>query len=382
MEPRVVTCYNNPTMKLLYDARYIRTDFHDGISRYTTELGNALAKITDVTFLICDLAQLQFLPKKAAYELIHAPTSVMEPFSANILNKFKPDVVYSPMQTIGTVGRKYKQILSSHDMIYYRHSMPPTGLGPALRIGWRIYHKTYVPQRIALNNADIVVTVSHSVKRELQQAKLTKRPIVVIPNAPQKFHTHAVHQEDTSKNLVYMGSFMPYKNVELLIKGMEWLPGRTLHLLSKISPARRTALNALIPKDADVRFYGGVTDDEYEALLADNAILVHASFDEGYGIPVAEALAMGVPAVISNTPIFHEVAAGGALYFDPNKPKEFAKRVKELDDPATRQQVIAAGTAHINSFSWDDSAQALLATIKSLLTSVTIEKVWQPRKRK
>lgn len=354
-------------MKLLYDARYIRTDFHDGVSRYSTELGNALAKLTDVTFLICDLAQLQFLHKKAHYELIHAPTSAKEPFTASVLNKLEPDVVFSPMQTMGAGGRKYKLILTSHDMIYFRHPKPPTNINLALKIGWRLYHMTYIPERIALNGADVVATVSHTVKREFQQAKLTKRPIVVIPNAPQKFHTHKVVRSGAPKNIIYMGSFMPYKNVELLIKGMKWLPDHTLHLLSKISPERRRELTALIPGGADVRFYGGVTDDEYEALLANNAVLAHASFDEGYGIPVAEALAMGVPVVVSNTPIFHEVAAGGALYFDPKKPKQFADRIKELNDPAVIEQLVANGKEHIDSFTWDDSARALLTTIKSML---------------
>lgn len=354
-------------MKLFYDARYIRTDFHDGISRYSTELGNSLAKITEVTFLICDLAQVQFLPKNAKYIQIHEPASPLEPFTANVLNKYEPDIVFSPMQTMGTAGRKYKLILTSHDMIYYRHSTPPNNIHGPLRIGWRLYHMSYIPQRIALNGADIVATVSTTVQREFEQAKLTKRPIVVIPNAPQKFHTHKVKHSGTPKNIVYMGSFMPYKNVETLIKGMEWLPGRTLHLLSKITPARRKVLTKLIPKDADVRFHGGVTDDAYEAILADNAILTSASYDEGYGIPVAEALAMGVPAVISNIPIFHEVAAGGALYFLPDNAKQFAERVKELDDKPTRDQLIKNGRAHISSFAWDDSARALLNTIKSLV---------------
>jgi glycosyltransferase involved in cell wall biosynthesis len=354
-------------MKLLYDARFIRTDFHDGISRYSTELGNALAKITDVTFLIFDPAQVQFLPKNAKFEYIHAPASAMEPFTAQVLNKFEPDVVFSPMQTMGTLGRKYKLILTSHDMIYYRHALPPNNIHGPLRLGWRLYHLTYIPQRIALDGADIVATVSTTVQREFEQAKLTKRPIVVIPNAPQKFHTHKVVHTSTPKNIVYMGSFMPYKNVELLIKGMQWLPGRTLHLLSKVTPERRKELVKLIPKGVDVRFYGGVTDDAYEAILADNAILVSASFDEGYGIPVAEALSMGVPAVISNIPIFHEVAAGGVLYFDPKNPKQFADRVKELDDKETLQQLIKNGKAHIASFTWDASARALLNTIHSLL---------------
>ncbi|HEY8886645.1 MAG TPA: glycosyltransferase family 1 protein [Candidatus Microsaccharimonas sp.] len=354
-------------MKLFYDARYIRTDFHDGISRYSTELGNALAKITDVTFLICSPAQIQFLPKKAKYIQIHKPVSLQEPFTASILNKFAPDLVFSPMQTMGSAGRNYKLILTSHDMIYYRHPTPPNNIGGALRLIWRLYHLTYIVERLSLNGADIVATVSTTVQREFEQAKLTKRPIIVIPNAPQKFHTHKVVHEGASKNIVYMGSFMPYKNVEVLIKGMQWLPGRTLHLLSKITPSRRKTLMKLIPKGTDVRFHGGVTDDTYEALLANNAVLATASFDEGYGLPIAEALAMGVPVVVSDIPIFHEVAAGGALYFDPKNPKQFAERIKELDDPETLKQLVKKGKEHINSFNWDTSARALLNTIKSIL---------------
>lgn len=112
-------------MKFFFDARYIRTDFHDGISRYSTELGAALAKLTDVTFIICDPAQIAFLPKEAAYVQIHAPTAVKEPFTARILNEYEPDIVFSPLQTMGATGRNYKLILTSHDMIYYRHRTPP-----------------------------------------------------------------------------------------------------------------------------------------------------------------------------------------------------------------------------------------------------------------
>ncbi|MBC7564779.1 glycosyltransferase family 4 protein [Candidatus Saccharibacteria bacterium] len=354
-------------MKLLYDARYIRTDFHDGISRYTTELGNALAKITEVTFLISDLAQLQFLPKKAKYELIHSVTSLKELYTARLLNTFHPDVVFSPMQTMGSTGRTYKLILTSHDMIYFRHPKPPSNIRGLLRPAWRLYHASYTPERFALNGADVVATVSTTVQREFERTKLTKRPIIVVPNAPQKFHTHTVVHSGAPKNIVYMGSFMPYKNAETLIKGMQYLPGRTLHLLSKINPDRRKALMKIIPKDADVRFHGGVTDDAYEALLADNAVLATASFDEGYGLPIAEALAMGVPAVVSNIPIFHEVAAGGALYFNPRSPKEFAEKIKALDDPKTLKAVITHGKGHIASFNWDNSARALLNTIKSIL---------------
>jgi glycosyltransferase involved in cell wall biosynthesis len=354
-------------MKLFFDARYIRTDFHDGISRYSMELGNALAELTSLTFLVCDPAQLQFLPKKANVLFIHPPVSIKEPFTAQILNKYKPDVVFSPMQTMGTAGRNYKLILTSHDMIYYRHHTPPKQLPAIVRFGWILYHATYIPERTKLNSADIVATVSNTVKHEFQKARLTKRPIIVIPNAPQRFTTYPITHESPVKNIVYMGSFMPYKNVETLIKSMEWLPGRTLHLLSKVSPKQRIELGKLIPEGADVRFYGGVTDDQYQAVLANNAVLATASFDEGYGLPIAEALAMGVPAVVSDIPIFHEVAGNGALYADPKNPEAFADAIRQLDDEATYAALSTAGKAHSATFTWQASAQELLAAIKSLV---------------
>src|SRR5688500_2278243 len=122
-----------------------------------------------------------------------------------------------------------------------------------------------------------------------------------------------------------MGTFFGYKNVEALIAGMEFLPARTLHLLSPISENRRGELENRVPKGANVVFHNGVSDKEYAMLLADDAVLVCATRYEGFCLPLAEALALGVPAVVSNLDVLHEVAEGGALYFGCNKPQEFAE---------------------------------------------------------
>jgi len=354
-------------MKIFFDARYTRTDYHDGISRYSVELGSALAKLTPVTFLISDDEQKKWFPKDANFIKIHPGTSLKEPLTALILNKYAPDIVYSPMQTIGTMGRRYKSILTIHDMIYYRHNQAPRSFSAPIRAGWWLYHQTYIPQRLILKGADLIATVSHTSAQDLKNARMAKHPAVVVYNAPQQFNTHPVLHNGDIKNIVYMGSFMPYKNVETLIRGMEWLPGRTLHLLSRISSERKAALTKLIPKDATVIFHDGVTDDEYEKLLADNAILATASLDEGYGIPVAEALAMGVPAVASDIPIFHEVGADGAVYFDPQNPKAFAKAVRTFDDADVRDAHIKKGKAHMRTFNWDDSARVLFEAMQRLV---------------
>lgn len=356
-------------MKLFFDARFIRTDFHDGISRYSTELGNALAALTPVTFIICKTEQKAFLPKDAPTVMLNDPTSSKEPFAAKKLNAFKPDVVFSPMQTLGSSGRQFKLILTLHDLIYYRHRMPPRHLSPALRLGWRLYHSSYVPQRLTLNKADVVATVSETSKRDILKVKLTKCPIIVVPNAPRDLKTllktTPIKQEDL-KNIVYMGSFMPYKDIETLLSGMAFLPGRTLHLLSRITKKRQKELEKCIPAGAKVIFYNGVTDEKYADLLADDAISVSASLDEGYGLPLAEGLALGVPSVVTDLAIFREVAGNGALYFAPKNPQDFAEKIKQLDDNKIRQELIEAGKQHIGQFSWEKSAQILLDTVNTL----------------
>src|SRR5690606_17349726 len=111
-------------MKVFFDARYIHPEYR-GVSRYSSELGKALAQKLDITFIICDEAQLAGLPEHCAYVKIHSPVSIKEVHTALTLNRFKPDVVYSPMQTMGTLGRTFKLILTTHDLLSYTYRTPP-----------------------------------------------------------------------------------------------------------------------------------------------------------------------------------------------------------------------------------------------------------------
>lgn len=365
-------------IRMLFDARYVRTDFHDGISRFSAELARATADAApaagvDVVFLIHSEAQRAQLPEGARTLMIHAPTSWREPFTALILNRHRPDVVFSPMQTIGSLGRRFRLILTLHDTIYYRHRTPPHNLPAAVRVGWRLFHLSYVPQRWVLNRADVVATVSETSKRQFAAVRLTKRPVVVLPNAPQRLaelvHADRAAQRASAppRNLVYMGSFMPYKNVETLLRGMAELPEHTLHLLSRISARRRREFASITPPGARVVYHDGVTDAEYAALLDDRAALVTLSLDEGYGLPIAEALEFGVPAVVSDLEIFREVAGSGALFVPAQDPSAFARAVRALDDAAERERIIAAGIAHATGYSWERSAGRLLDTVRGLL---------------
>ena len=347
------------------DARFTRMDHHDGISRYGASLMAAVAPYAQVTMLIHDERQLALLPD-LPWVKINSPLSPMELFVARQVNKLGADLVFCPMQTMGSWGRKYPLVLTLHDLIYYEHPEPPGFLPAPVRVLWRLYHKAYWPQRLLLNRANVVATISNTTLSLMRKHRLTKRPVRIIGNAPQGERTPRDPGVAPEKTLTYMGSFMPYKNVETLIRGMAELPEFTLNLLSRITSERRAELEALVPAGASVVFHNGVTDAEYDELLLRTTALVTLSKAEGYGLPLVEAMALGTPVVVADTDIFREVGGTAARYVPADSPHAFAAAVLALADPADWAACSTASVAQARTFSWDSSAQDLLAIAQEL----------------
>lgn len=351
--------------KIVVDARFTRTDHHDGISRYGASLIAAIAPYADVTMLIHDEKQLALLPE-LPWVKINSPLSASELFVARYVNKLHADLVFCPMQTMGSWGRKYPLVLTLHDLIYYEHPTPPGFLPAPVRVLWRLYHKAYWPQRILLNRADVVATISETTLSLMRKHRLTRKPIRIVSNAPQSGSQPRNIDAAPKKTLVYMGSFMPYKNVETLIAGMAELPDFTLELLSRITPQRQAELEALIPAGAKVQFHHGVSDEAYDQLLRDCTALVTLSKAEGYGLPLVEAMAIGTPVVVADTPIFREVGGTAAHYVPADSPHDFAMAVRALDDQNYWKQASGASIVQAGKFSWDNSAHELLAIAAEL----------------
>ncbi|MCU1477982.1 MAG: mannosyltransferase [Subtercola sp.] len=385
-------------MKIVFDCRYTRIGRHDGISRYTAGLVTALAKLhPEIVMLISDKRQLANLPD-LPWSLASSPTSPRELFVALQVNKLSPDVVFTPMQTMGTLGRKYPLALTVHDLIYYSNPTPPREFAWPLRLLWRLYHTAWWPQRMLLNRADTVVTVSHTTEALVKEHHLTKRPIVVVSNAADTLDAEPAEVAASStqpqlnaatrakslvtepttraqslvteptrraKSLVYMGSFMPYKNVETLVRGMALLPDYELQLMSTVRDDDRRRLTALAPS-AKLVFHNGASDDEYLAELDRATALVTASLNEGFGIPLVEAMGRGTPVVVSDIAVFREIGGEAALYFEASNPAEFAESITKLEDQPEWQRRSAAGRRQAAKFSWAVSAQALLAVLHAL----------------
>jgi len=351
---------------IFFDARFIRLDHHDGISRFSVELINELSKTQNLTAIIHSEAQKRFIPSGVDTVILNAPESPREFFIARKLNNLGAELVYSPMQIMGSWGRKYKLVLTLHDLIYYRHRKPPTDLNLIIRVLWRLYHLTYIPQRLLLNRADLVITVSETSKKLIEKHRLTKRPVEVIYNGVSEI-TSKPREYPETKDLLYIGSFMPYKNVETLITGVAQVSGFTLHLLSKITPKREKELLNLAQRlGTKLVFHRGVDDETYQKLLKNAFALLTASKDEGFGIPVIEAMAQGTPVVITDLEVFREIAGDVGLYFDPSDPRQLAEQLTQLSETSRWLNVSAQAIDRAGRFNWRDSATKLASLLNNL----------------
>ena len=359
-------------MRIGFDGRYVRWDHHDGISRFSAGLARELARLVaqrpdlELVFIVSDSRQIPLLPP-AETVLVTSPTSVREPWVAHQVNSADLDVVFSPMQTMGSWGRTYRLILTVHDLIYYRHRTPPPQFAWPLRLLWRIYHLSWWPQRRLLNRSDGVVAVSRTTANLIATHHLSKRPVFVVPNAADLPAVAAAPRAfaSRSKQAVYMGSFMPYKNVETIVRTAALRPEWQFHLLSRIAAKTRDALMKLVTSD-NVVFHDGTSEGDYQKILIESRALISASLDEGFGIPLIEAMAAGTPVVVSDIDIFHEVAGDAALFASATDPHAFASALDQLDDGPTWEDLSRASRVQAQKYSWKASAERLLDVLDEI----------------
>ncbi len=115
----------------------------------------------------------------------------------------------------------------------------------------------------------------------------------------------------------------------------------------------------------EITFLERVADAELPALLRHARVFVHPSFGEGFGMPVLEALASGVPVVTSNTTALAEVAGGAALTVAPDDPKAIADAIERLlSDAGLRTRLCALGLEVAARHGWDAAAKNLLGAFR------------------
>jgi glycosyltransferase involved in cell wall biosynthesis len=235
-------------------------------------------------------------------------------------------------------------VVTVHDLAFLHHADTVSAASARYR--------TLVPR--SLDRAAVVLTPSQAVAGQVRDAYAPTVPVVAVPHGvdagwlePQPTPAEA-GLDLPAEYVLFVGTLEPRKDVATLLAAHRLLPGAPPLVL--VGPpgwgARLDVGEAVTP--------GFLHDRQLRAAVAGARALVLPSRDEGFGLPVLEALAAGTPVLASDLPVLREVGGDLARYAPPGEPAAFADTLQRLlEDPPDP----APGRAHAAEQTWRRCAE-------------------------
>jgi glycosyltransferase involved in cell wall biosynthesis len=360
-----------------------------GIGRYARELVRALARLDRSNRYVL------FVPRDAQADLLAWDwpgnfTVVRAPLSERLLAALwhrarvplpiealigSTDVFYSPDFLLPPT-RARRTLVTIHDLSYVR-------LPECFPDVLRRYLDDAVPR--AVRRADLILADAASTRRDLIEVYgvPSDKVLVLYSGVDARFHPDIPESERARVRsryclrepyLLSVSTIQPRKNYVRLLEA--WaklisksefrnsnyrlvLAGRNGWMYDQVyRTVKRLDLNDR------VLFPGFVSDTDLPALYSMATLFVYPSLYEGFGLPVAEAMACGVPVVLSNVSSLPEVAGEAGLYFDPCDVDAMTDAIyRALSDPTLRAGLRAQGLSQAEKFSWDRAAEELLTCL-------------------
>lgn len=280
------------------------------------------------------------------------------------------DILWSPANT-GPLSVS-NQVLTIHDLSPLEH---PEWFRPYFA-AWYGFLLSRLAHRVRL-----LLTISEFTKdRIVERLKIPEEKVVVIrPGVDtEKFHPLAgAGQDDQPRSaslperyILFVGSLEPRKNLERLVLAWKSLPlstgaslgGLELVMAGGLGKSFRSIGTDQWPKG--IRKLGYVGDANLPGLYAGAMAFILPSLYEGFGLPVLEAMACGVPVLISRNTALAEASADAAIQFDPLNVNDIASALcKVIEDDVLRQTMRLKGLERVREFSWDRVAGDVLEVI-------------------
>ena len=264
-----------------------------------------------------------------------------------------------------------RAVVTIHDII---HVLYPQFLPHRAAL---VYARVMI--RRALRRADRIITVSNNSKRDLvDYFGISPARIDVIYNGVAgRFRADIPRAESERVSakyglprpyLLFLGGEKPHKNVRNVLRAFaEARRDRALPhglVLAGPMPKNRSRVEALIAAldlGDHVARPGVVPEEDLPGLFAGAEAFLYPTLYEGFGLPVAEAMACGTPVLTSSTSALQEIAGGYAYLVDPMDVDAIARGIVDLaTDPGRRQEYADLGRRRAADFSWDRAAAQTL----------------------
>lgn len=226
--------------------------------------------------------------------------------------------------------------------------------------------------RRAAERADLLVAVSHFTAAQLRDLlHVEGARIRVVPHGAGMTPRPAVEGAPREKIILHVGAIQRRKNVARLIEAFErTAPGWRLVLAGSAGYGADQILAraAASPRRGEIECTGYLSDARLADLYRRAGIFAFPSLDEGFGMPVLEAMAWGLPVITSNGSALKEVAGDAALLVEARETESIAAALQALvEDPGLRDRLSTLGHARAASFSWDAAVGGTWAVYRELL---------------
>jgi glycosyltransferase involved in cell wall biosynthesis len=363
-------------LRIGIDARKL-TDF--GIGSYVRNLVEAIAlrpEAAQYAFRVyvpeADLGVLAPLPSNFDVIEENAPgysVSELTGFAWR-LQRHRLDLFHATHYVIPPLARA-RAVVTIHDIIHvlYPQFLPNRAA--------QLYARVMI--RRALKRADRIVTVSYNSKRDLVDyfGIAPSRIDVIYNGVASRFRPDvpAAERDRVAMRyglprpyLLFLGGEKPHKNVRNVLRAFAEArrdgPLPHVLVLAGPMPTNRSRVEALISAlDLDTHVFrpGIVPEEDLPGLFAGADAFLYPTLYEGFGLPVAEAMACGTPVLTSSTSALQEIAGGYAYLVDPMDVDAIARGIRDLaTDPARRAEFADLGRRRAADFSWDRAAAETL----------------------
>ena len=363
-------------MRLGLNLLFLRPDLVGGTESYAARLIPALAARSEVSSLVAfvgpaardwplpDDSRVERVVCERAGPQIAARYLFEQTMLPRLLRRHRVDLVHS----LGYTGPAFPgvpSVLAVHDLNYrvLGHLMP-----------WhrRVALSTVVEG--AMRRAARVLVLSESSKRQIAEEYpwVSRRLRVVYPGAgPVATATVSPLRESMRPYVVAFASQSPHKNIDRLLRVWRRLldegpRSHDLVLIGRLTPGLVAE-----PCPPGVRATGWIAEGAVTALLEGADGLVFPSLYEGFGLPILEAMVLGVPVTCSNASSLPEVGGSAALYFDPTNEESMERALRRfIGDATLRARLREAGYENARRFTWAATAAATMDAYREALDEV------------
>lgn len=296
-------------------------------------------------------------------------------------------VVLSPFNTHTIGARPDTEVVVVQDFLRMHYLAGTWGPIPLAERSL-IRAKAFALERAAMRAAAVIVH-TEAVKADALRflPKLDPRRIHVTPLGADRGHHPFADDptpELTGRSVRGPGRPAPKDGPFVLVVGSSSARHKNLDVVMKMADtptfralgARLVMVGRVVPElpsgsTAPIVRLQDISDEHLRELYETCSCLVFPSQSEGFGLPLAEAMGLGVPCVVSDIPIFRELGADSARYFDPTSPESAALEVAAvLADPDGADEMGARGAKRAHDrLTWDISADGYLEVLESVLNS-------------